>query len=98
MAQIAPKKRDPLPNDLKEFVALCRSGKLFAVQQWINSGKSCRCPAGNFGSRPLRVAMEKGFHSLVEVLLRTGVDQDEKDRALSYAVFKSTARFDRAAR
>jgi ankyrin repeat protein len=86
MAQIAPKKRDPLPNDLKEFVALCRSGKLFAVQQWINSGKSCRWRAGNFGSRPLGVAVEKGFHSLMEVLLRTGVDQDEKDWALSYAV------------
>ena len=32
------KHRDPLPDDLKELIALCRDGKLFAVQDWIASG------------------------------------------------------------
>jgi len=81
-----PRFRDPIPDDLKEFVALCRAGKLFAVQQWIADGKRFRMPEGNFTTWPLRVAVETGFHSLVEVLLRAGVHQDEKDYGLSQSL------------
>ena len=35
---------------------------------------------------PLRVAVESGFHSMVEVLLKAGVDQEEKDCMLNRAV------------
>src|SRR4051794_38313056 len=81
-----PKHRDRLPDDLKEFIALCRKGQLYAVEDWIAAGKRFRNPEGNFALWPLRAAMEKGFHSLVEVLLRAGVEQNEKDAALSHAV------------
>ena len=41
-----PNHREALPDDLTEFVGLCRSGKLFAVQEWIRSQKRFRCPSG----------------------------------------------------
>jgi hypothetical protein len=68
-----PKYREALSDDLAEFVGICRAGKLFAAEEWIRSGRRFRCPDGN-------------FHSLVEVLLRAGIDQDEKAWALSHAV------------
>ena len=79
-------KREALPDDLAEFVGLCRVGKLFAVQEWIRLRKRFRCPDGNFRTTPLRVAVETGFHSLVEVLLQADTDQEEKDWALSHAI------------
>jgi hypothetical protein len=80
-------KRDKLPDDLKEFCGLCRAGKLFAVQQWIRDGRPCRMPAGNFATSPMRIAIEQGFHSLVEVLLQENVlDHEEKNDALVRAV------------
>lgn len=80
-------KREKLPDALKEFCGLCRGGKLFAVQQWIREGRPCRMPAGNFATSPIRVAIEQGFHSLAEVLLRENVlDQEEKNDALVRAV------------
>src|SRR5262245_27668502 len=80
-------KREKLPDDLKEFCSLCRSGKLFEVQDWIRDGRPCRMPAGNFATSPIRVAIEQGFHSLVEVLLRENIlRQDEKNDALARAV------------
>jgi hypothetical protein len=71
-------RRVALPDDLKELCSLCRSGKLFAVQDWIKSGRRHRPPEGNFTTNPLRVSIERGFHSLVEVLLRAGCDPKRK--------------------
>ena len=80
-------KREKLPDDLKELCSLCRAGKLFAVQQWIREGRRYRVPPGNFATSPIRTAIESGFHSMVEVLLKEGaVDQEEKDDALVRAV------------
>jgi hypothetical protein len=80
-------KREKLPDDLKEFCGLCRAGKLFAVEQWIREGWPCRMPAGNFATSPVRIAIQQGFHSLVEVLLRENVlEQEEKNDALFRAV------------
>ncbi len=80
-------KREKLPDDLKELCSLCRSGKLFAVQQWIRDGKRYRLPPGNFATSPLRTAIDCGFHSLVEVLLQVhAATADEKNDALYYAV------------
>ena len=80
-------KREKLPDDLKEFCVLCRAGKLFAVQRWIREGKRCRMPAGNFATSPIRVAIERGFHSLVEVLLQEKIiNQEEKNDALLRAI------------
>lgn len=80
-------KREKLPDDLKELCALCRAGKLFAVQQWIRAGRRYRMPPGNFATSPIRTAIESGFHSMVEVLLEEdAVDQDEKNDALIKAI------------
>src|SRR5437660_522536 len=82
-----PRTRDKLPDDLKELCALCRSGKLFAVQKWIREGRSCRMPPGSFSTSPIRVSIERRFHSLVEVLLQENVvDQEQKNDALLRAV------------
>lgn len=80
------KHRDPLPESLKELNALLRAGRLFDVQEWISSGRRFRLPEGNFSNSPLRVALQTRFHSLVEVILQAGVDQEEKDDALRRAV------------
>lgn len=44
-------------------------------------------PVGNFATSPVRIAIEQGFHSLVEVLLQENVlNEDEKYEALVRAV------------
>jgi hypothetical protein len=80
-------KREKLPDDLKELCSLCRAGKLFALRQWIRDGRRYRMPQGNFATSPIRTAIESGFHSMVEVLLKEGaVDQEEKNDALTRAI------------
>lgn len=73
--------------DLRELTALCRAGKLFAVQDWLDRGQPYLTAAGARGRSPFEVALDTGFHSLVEVFLRAGVPQEEKDSALCSAVF-----------
>ncbi|MCA9670671.1 MAG: hypothetical protein KC503_33975 [Myxococcales bacterium] len=78
-------------DELDELVQLCRQGKLFEVQAWVSSGKPIAMPE-NTPSRshrrnPLRVAMNAGFHSLVEVLLDAGAPRVEGNyNALQHAV------------
>jgi ankyrin repeat protein len=55
------------------------------VQDWIASGKSLRLPA-ELRTTPLKIAIDTGFHSLVEVLARTEPDQNTKNLALRHAV------------
>jgi len=81
-----PWHRDPLPDDLEELNGLCRAGKLFAVQEWIASGKRFQRLPARCSDSPLMVALQTGFHSMVEVFLKAGVDQDEKDCALRRAL------------
>lgn len=82
-------RRDPLPDDLKELLTLCRAGKLFAVQKWIHAVKRYRSPPGNFSTTPFQATVEMGFHSLIEVFLRAGIGQDEMDRGLRRVVSDS---------
>ncbi|MGA2800762.1 MAG: hypothetical protein ABSE97_00080 [Verrucomicrobiota bacterium] len=70
------KARPPLPDDIKQLMALVRAGRLFDVQKWIEEGKRT-VPPKPYWFSPLRVAVESGFHSMVEVLLKAGVDQEE---------------------
>lgn len=71
---------------MKELVALCRSGRLFAVEEWIKSGKRIHPESGHYAVTPFRATVACGFHSLVEIFLRAGVEQDEKDHALVTAL------------
>ncbi len=64
---------------------LCRTGRLYEIEQWIASGKSLRVPV-ECKKTALQVALETGFHSLVELLARHESDQSVKNAALREAV------------
>lgn len=62
--------------EFDSLTALCRAGRLFEVQEWIETGKPIAMPKelrpGSARRYPLRIAMDTGFHSLVQVLLEAG--------------------------
>jgi hypothetical protein len=65
----------PTPADLKELTALCRAGKLFAVQDWLDRGQRYLTTAGARGRTPLDVALDTGStvslkYSFVQEYLR----------------------------
>ncbi len=67
-------------NDIKPLVAMCKDGRLFDVQKWISAGGPVDLPdikGGRRNKSPLEMAIEKGFHSLVQVLLEAHVSIDE---------------------
>ena len=78
-------------EELEPFQTLCRHGRLFEVQEWVRQGKPVALPE-NVSSRssvrnPLRIAMNAGFHSLVQVLLEAGAPHQEGNyNALEHAV------------
>jgi hypothetical protein len=82
------KARPPLPDDIKQLMALVRAGRLFDVQKWIAEGKRM-VPPEPYWFSPLRAAVDIGFHSMVEVLLKAGIDQEEKDYLFERAVWDS---------
>jgi hypothetical protein len=51
----------------KELLALCRTGRLYEVEDWIRAGKLLRIADGVRGT-PLQIAVQKGFRSLIELL------------------------------
>ena len=74
-------------QDSKTLVGLCRAGRLYEVESWIKSGKSLQTSA-TIRTRPLHVALESGFHSLVQLLARNETDATTKNNALEFAVEK----------
>lgn len=66
------------PEEIAPLVALCKAGQLFAVQEWIDEGRPLNPPPltskRTRKKSPLEYAVDLGFHSLVEVLLRGGAD------------------------
>jgi hypothetical protein len=79
---------EPLTSeDAKSLLDLCRAGKLYEVERWIGSGKSI-CARCGLKRTPLFVAIDLGFHSLVELLVRNEGSQEEKNKALHTAVSK----------
>lgn len=88
------KVRRALPADLKELLQLVHSGKLFALQDWIKAGKPLRCPEGaKLNAGVLSAAVETGFHSLVEELLRAG-GWSPSDLGKALEIARSGRRFD----
>ena len=71
--------------EAKELLKLCKAGRLFEVQDWIASGKSLRLPP-ELRTTPLKIAIDTGFHSLVELLARNESDRNTKNVALRHAV------------
>ena len=74
-------------EDGKRLLALCASGRLYAVEAWIGSGRSLQVPRA-LRKTPLQVAFATGFHSLIELLLRHAPNQQTKNEALSEAVHR----------
>src|SRR3954466_15059572 len=72
-------------DDAKALLALCASGRLYAVEAWIVAGRSLQVPRA-LRKTPLQVAFATGFHSLIELLLRHAPDQQTKNEALRVAV------------
>jgi len=69
----------------KLLVGLCRAGRLYDVDKWIAAGKSIRTPP-EIKKTPLQVAIDLGFHSLIELLVRHEDSTTAKNRALAAAV------------
>jgi hypothetical protein len=67
-------------DEIKPLIEMCKAGRLFAVQEWIAEGKPVNPPPfprrSNHARAPLDIAVESGFHSLVEVLLKCGAEID----------------------
>jgi ankyrin repeat protein len=77
----------PPNEEAKELLRLCRSGRLFDIAKWIADGKSLEIPVGkNKNATLLRVAVESGFHSLVELIAKHETNQATKNTALEDAV------------
>jgi hypothetical protein len=74
-------------DEAKTLLALCASGRLYAVEAWIGSGRSLQVPRA-LRKTPLQVAFTTGFHSLIELLLRRAPDQQTKNAALREAVHR----------
>ena len=72
-------------EDGKLLLHLCRTGRLYAIEKWIASGKSLHLPI-ECKKTALEVSLETGFHSLVELIARHECDQATKDAALRCAV------------
>jgi hypothetical protein len=78
-------------NGPKELVRLCRAGRLYEIERWINDGKSLEIPASTKRGRQrtlLEIAVETGFHSLVELIAEHEASQSEKNAAL-YSLVES---------
>ena len=65
-------------TDAKHLLRLCKIGRLFEVEKWISNGNSLVVPV-DVRPTPLEIALETGFHSLVELLLRNEANQVMKN-------------------
>lgn len=69
-------RRANTQEEIQPLLELCKAGKLFEVQEWIAAGNVVNPPIyANHRVRhhsPLETAVERGFHSLVKVLLEGG--------------------------
>ena len=72
-------------EESKALLALCRAGKLYDVARWITSRKSI-CTPPSIKKTPPLAAVDSGFHSLLQLLVRNEPRQEQKGRALAEAV------------
>jgi hypothetical protein len=78
------RKRAETFEEIQPLLDFCKAGKLFDVQKWIGDGKPVDPPLVPRSRRynPLRLAIELGFHSLVEVLLEGGAQPETTEGSL----------------
>ena len=78
-----------LDSEAKELVRLCRAGKLYEIEKWINDGRSLEISTATKRGKQrslLEIAVETRFHSLVELIAKHEASQSAKDAALRDAV------------
>ena len=80
-------------EEINPLIDLCKAGKLFEVQDWISAGKPINSPSlpekGARKKSPLQVAIDCGFHSLVQVLLERGAAIEEpRYNAMEHSISK----------
>lgn len=69
----------------KELVSLCRAGRLYDIENWIAAGKSLDISSARKRGRQsslLEIAVETGFHSMVELISKNEISQSAKGAAL----------------
>ena len=77
-------------SEAKELLTLCRTGRLYDIEKWIAEGKPLEMPVSrNARKKTLEVAVETGFHSLVELIAKHDNSQPSKNAALETAVSQS---------
>lgn len=86
-------KRASCYEEIKPLVLLCKHGRLFDVQNWIDEDKPIdppiREPKKARKKGPLEISIETGFHSLVQILLQAGASiVDGHYNALEHALRK----------
>ncbi len=79
-------------EESKALLDLCRTGRLYDVEKWIASGKSLRVTP-ECKKTVLQIALETGFHSMVELVVRNETDQEVKNEALRCAVAQTQLDF-----
>jgi hypothetical protein len=70
-------------NDAKELLGLCRAGRLYEIEKWIADGKSLDISQATKRGRQrsrLEIAIETGFHSLVELIAKHETPNQRKTR------------------
>ena len=85
------KERPKPPEDIAELLDLVEEGRLFSVQEWISTGRRIRPEdSSDFRFSVLIRAVESGFHSMVEVLLKAeGWGQAELDESIDLVMSSS---------
>jgi hypothetical protein len=78
-------------SEAKELLGLCRTGRLYDIEKWIAEGKPLEMPVSRNARKKtlLEVAVETGFHSLVELIVKHDNSQPSKNAALETAVSQS---------
>ena len=78
-------------SEAKELLTLCRTGRLYDIEKWIAEGKPLEMPVSRNARKKtlLEVAVETGFHSLVELIAKHDNSQPSKNAALETAVSQS---------
>jgi ankyrin repeat protein len=85
-------KTDPsnsVDSEAKQLIGLCRAGRLYEIEKWINEGKSLKIPAATKRGKQrslLEIAVETRFHSLVELIAKHEASQSAMNHALCEAV------------
>ena len=63
----------PSENETAQrFCRLLREGRLFEAEAWLKAGKPAQYDHRNVRCTPIGIAIDTGFHSMLELLLRNG--------------------------